>query len=379
MKEVCIRCIAVVCAILTAVGSSNSQSGTSREKVLVNGGIADLGNHIISYYAQPERKQEKGVEYFVIQDLDGEDILYLPNDFERIRDISVTGTSEINIRYTDNGTDGETTIPVRFVNREGEAWVILDGWKKQKIIYGTRLSSPVRAEKIWSESVIMGEKDYRIIFERTSPPYDHVLSDMGYRQADYLLTVQDGEWNTVWEQEIINFPIEFEEVYWIKDISRDGFPDIIFCVEYSYLPELYADLRFLVWNTEMEEYELRKAPGTGTNPQWDEELSALMLYTEGFNAWVEDLEVYTYGEEDWELYAKIITDTENGKAVRENRIDSWAGSAWREKIENGIPLYPRGWEWKRKDVELCTGVTVSKYIRSALCNGNEFLSETEEK
>lgn len=396
MKEACLRCIAVVCAILTTVGSSGRESRESQEKILADGGIADLGNHIISYYAQPESRQEKGVEYFVVQDLDSGDILYLPNDFGRIRGISVTGTSEIHIRYTDNGVDGETTIPVRFTNREGEAWAILKGGKKERIIYGTRLNSPVQTEEIWSEPVTMGVKDYRITFERTSPPYDQVLSDMGYRQADYRLTVRDGERNTVWAQEIINYPIEFEEVYWIKDISGDGFPDIIFCAEYNSQPKPYAEPFFLVWDAEKEGYDLRKVPVEWMwwSPRWDEELSALMYCTEGFNEWVSDLNVYTYGAEGWELYAEIKADSENrdtpyfedyyqkesyykkldyydreiyyenGKAVREERIDSWADSAWKEKYDNGMPLYPQKWE--KEEVTLCTGVTVSKYIRPDL-------------
>ena len=240
--------------------------------------IAKLGEvHIKDLFRQngwegEAAREYKETEYFVIQDLDEGDTLYLPNDFGEILDINITDNSQIYIKYADNGAEGEITIPIWFTNRGKVAEEIFSIPEKEKMIYGTHLKEPLQ-------------------------------------------------------------PVEV----------------------------------------------------------WDEEMSVLMFYKEGFNHWVYDWEIYAFDEDDWQLCAKAVMDSvnkdipffedyyqeemyykrldyyikeiyyEDGEAVEENIVDSWDDSVWKYRSKNGEQLYPM--EWTSAEIILSTGETENKYLR----------------
>lgn len=395
IKKICIYCILIASFILGTEENGSEERKENPAGVFADGSVIDLGEHIVSYCVPLEgeaAREYKETEYFVIQDLDEGDTLYLPNDFGEILDINITDNSQIYIKYADNGAEGEITIPIRFTNRGKVAEEIFSIPEKEKMIYGTHLKEPLQPVEVWNESIMIGEKKCRITFERTSPPYYAIYSVIGSKLADYLLTIRDEEGNVLWEQSIINYPIQYEEVYWIKDISNDGFLDIIFCIGYESMPHPYASLCFLVWNEEEEKYELKDDPYYHmAGPVWDEEMSVLMFYKEGFNHWAYDWEIYAFDEGDWQLCVKAVMDSvnkdipffedyyqeemyykrldyyikeiyyEDGEVVEENIVDSWDDSVWKYRSKNGEQLYPM--EWTSEEIILSTGETVNKYLR----------------
>ena len=373
---------------------------------LVSGDTIDLGNHIAAYLMAGEKidMQYEGTEYLVVRDLEKETSLCVPNSFGELLDVSTCDTG-IRVKYTDNGTETETVLPVRFPDRDGECLEMNP--IKEKAMYGTDFRKPELPVKVWDEILEGGGEKRRVSFYRTSPPYKDLNNDFMGRCADYLLTVEDGEGNTVWKRAITNYQVFLEEVHWMVDVSGDGYTDIIFCTDYISQPLPNVQLRFLLWDGEQGKYVLRNpingygfvygfvngdVYGYGYGPLWNEEMSGFVFYEKGFNNWVYDTKMYTCTGGEWRLAAEIITDSENrDKPYFEDRFQEetyykeldyfereiiYRGDETMEIVHDGawdgrkdyydrekyLKLYPEE-EWELVEMVLDTGGTVNKYVR----------------
>ena len=98
---------------------------------------------------------------------------------------------------------------------------------------------------------------YEVAFERISPVYDLGLITGGL-YADYCLTVKDENKDVIHKVEIINYPIVYEEVHWLIDVSEDGFKDIVIAFSNDWGMDGQSGLTrllTLVWNQETQTYE----------------------------------------------------------------------------------------------------------------------------
>lgn len=377
-------------------GEMVSEDTENLYDLLVSGGTIDLGDHIAAYLTAGEKldMQYKGTEYLVVRDLEKETSLCIPNSFGELLDVSICG-SGIHVKYMNSGAETETVLPVRFPDRDGEGLEMNP--IKEKAMYGTDFREPELPVKVWEESLEGGGEERRAFFYRTSPPYENLNSDFMERCADYLFIVEDGEGNTVWKQAITNYPVVFEEVYWMVDVSGDGYTDIIFCTDYIFQPLPNVQLQFFIWDGEQGRYVLRNPEkghygdfGYVYGPLWNGEMQGFVFYEKGFNSWVHDTKMYTCGGEKWRLAAEIIIDSENkdkpyfedgfqeetyykeldyfrreivyGDDVVETiHDDSWDGKEAYYDQEKYLKLYPE--EWERVEMELDTGGTINKYVR----------------
>ncbi|MDE7445125.1 MAG: hypothetical protein K2N15_05385 [Lachnospiraceae bacterium] len=358
--------------------------------------VIDLGNYLVAYAVSGKNthwaKEENN--YIVIQNLITGDNIYIPNDFGKIFDINVTDDSGIKIIYSNRNTIEEISIPIHFADIDDNMWEV--DAESEKIILNVRAEYNLLPEVIWSET-IENEEKYDMTFERTSLLYSNVYPEISGERADYRLTVRDKNGNMIWEQKIINYPVLYEEVHWIKDISGDGYPDIILCTDYISQPSANTRLNFWVWNAKNRIYEMKSLPDAYVMmPIWNESLSTLMYFQEGFNPYVIDMKMFTLAEEEWELYAEIRTCSEqetmpvfeneyqrevyykeldyiqkeifyeNGEAVAESDTEGgpwWdENSIWYRDSKENEHFYPEG-KWKREDVTLNTGEVISKYVQ----------------
>ena len=353
-----------------------------------------LGNYLVAYLVDGENilETKKEDNYLIIQDLINGDKLYIPNKFEKILDISIDDAG-INIKYSSDSTCEEVSVPIYFSDVEANAWEVNS--VNEKIILDIQTENFLSPGVIWSEFV-ENEGKYIITFERTSIPYSHIYSEIYGMMADYKLTVKNENDNTIWERRVTNYPIQYEEVYWIKDISKDGYPDIIFCTDYIGQPTPNTRLDFWIWNSKKEEFELMNLPVKYMlMPIWNERLSTLMFFEEGFNHYVDDMKMYSFDEEEWKLYSEVITDTQsdekcvfkNGfeeekyykeldyfwrevfykdeQIIAENLLENapwWdENSIWYRDNDENEPLYPERM-WKREHIGLAKGKDICKYI-----------------
>lgn len=393
-------------ACLAGCGSGIGEREESRESQMVPedtenlydslaaGSIADLGNHIAAYVIAGEKLDGKygGTEYLVVRDLEKKTAVCIPNSFGELLDVSIAG-SGICVKYMVNGTEAETVLPVCFPDRDGEGMEM--NHIEEKVIYGTCFKEPELPVKIWEESIEEGGEERRVSFYRTSPPYENLNSDFMGLCADYLLTAGDREGNVIWEQVITHYLVDSEEVYWMLDVSGDGYTDLIFCTDYISQPLPNAELQFFIWDEEKRQYVLRNPPeGYVHGPLWNEEMSGFVFYEKGFNNWVHDTKIYTCNGEGWRLCAEIIIDSENkdkpyfedgfqeeayykeldyflreivyreeSEAVETIHDIMWDGKKDYYDKDKYLRLYPEGCGWERVEMEFDTGGTVNKYVR----------------
>lgn len=293
-------------------------------------------------------------------------------------------------KVEESGESGETVIPVCFPCREGDIMQMDAITEKVMDVFCLKgFALPV---KIWEES--MEGTEYTVSFFRTSPPYENLDNDFSGKLADYRLMVVDGAGNAVWKQDMIHYPVCFEEVHWMVDVSGDGYADIIFCTDYISQPLPNAELQFLIWDGEKGQYVLRNpVEGYVYGPLWNEGMSGFAFYEKGFNNWVHDKKMYVFDEGGWTLRAEITVDSENrdkpyfedgfqeeiyykelayfrreiiygdgGKSREIIRDDTWDGDKDYYDKEKHLQLYP-GYEWEVLEMELDTGGTVLKYVK----------------
>ena len=388
--------IILICCLVGCNHKNNERDREYSDCLFMENNVIDLGNYLVAYAVSGKNthwaKEENN--YIVIQNLITGDNIYIPNDFGKIFDINVTDDSGIKIIYSNRNTIEEISIPIHFADIDDNMWEV--DAESEKIILNVRAEYNLLPEVIWSET-IENEEKYDMTFERTSLLYSNVYPEISGERADYRLTVRDKNGNMIWEQKIINYPVLYEEVHWIKDISGDGYPDIILCTDYISQPSANTRLNFWVWNAKNRIYEMKSLPDAYVMmPIWNESLSTLMYFQEGFNPYVIDMKMFTLAEEEWELYAEIRTCSEqetmpvfeneyqrevyykeldyiqkeifyeNGEAVAESDTEGgpwWdENSIWYRDSKENEHFYPEG-KWKREDVTLNTGEVISKYVQ----------------
>ena len=388
--------IILICCLVGCNHKNNERDREYSDCLFMENNVIDLGNYLVAYAVSGKNthwaKEENN--YIVIQNLITGDNIYIPNDFGKIFDINVTDDSGIKIIYSNRNTIEEISIPIHFADIDDNMWEV--DAESEKIILNVRADYNLLPKVIWSET-IENEEKYDMTFERTSLLYSNVYPEISGERADYRLTVRDKNGNMIWEQKIINYPVLYEEVHWIKDISGDGYPDIILCTDYISQPSANTRLNFWVWNAKNRIYEMKSLPDAYVMmPIWNESLSTLMYFQEGFNPYVIDMKMFTLAEEEWELYAEIRTCSEqetmpvfeneyqrevyykeldyiqkeifyeNGEAVAESDTEGgpwWdENSIWYRDSKENEHFYPEG-KWKREDVTLNTGEVISKYVQ----------------
>lgn len=165
------------------------------------------------------------------------------------------------------------------------------------------------SEIIWTETILTGEKKYEITFKRIGSPYEGAESFSLGLLSDYQLLVQNEDGTVLQELAMTDYPIRYEDVHWIKDISQNGFPDIIFCTDFISMPYCDTRLRFFIWNEQNQMYDCQNLPDEYVrHPIWNEELGTVMFWKEGSNKWIENMKMYLYDTNHWELYGEILLE-----------------------------------------------------------------------
>ena len=358
-------------------------------EILSEDNVYDLGGHVVAYLVN-DKVQGYENNWLVIDDLEKGKRIYLPNSFPKILDIEIRDFINIYIKYEDsqNGYIQEEIIPV-VVNQDDDILEIYPS--EEKVMIESPLPSLVLPKTVWEETISYGNNIYKVAFERIGLAYD--IGSIIYGSfADYRLIVKDEEGNIISSQVFAGYPITHEEVYWLKDISGDGFPDVIMCTFYMEGPDRFTDLYFLIWNTEKLTYELKTLPWNKSMsiPVWNEELSAIIF------AYINDdinMKMYTYEDEEWRLYGELIkeyeTETEDNDIeisfseffyaddqVRKNNIKivspdqdmPWndEDSVWCKYNNQNYLLFPGSGDWNTIHEELSNGITVWKYVRMNL-------------
>lgn len=252
---------------------------------------------------------------------------------------------------------------------------------------------------VWSESVSYGGASYQMRFDRISPLYDTApdTADAPSYHADYMLSLLDADGELLSEQVVDDFPVRFEEVYWVRDFSGDGFADIALCTANR---SNYSVDTFFIWNEKSARYEAASPlpledPFVSTVGMllWNEELSCIIA----FNGWDWDtampvLEMYSFVEGEWQIVRRLEAIGiegeyymdhleysgerrellyENGEVIGETIVESnysagtiWyrPDSVWSRYYEGNLCLYPDERYWEKIETSV-GGVPVKKYVR----------------
>lgn len=286
----------------------------------------------------------------------------------------------------------------------------------------TAEASPVL---VWAECVTMGKRSCTITFERMGPPYKDGQTDtdtaradecestdavrmeeygsIGALFADYRLSVRDVDGGLLSAQMVPHFPVGFEETYWIRDFSGDGFVDIAFCTSCQ-TEEDYRrrDMKntFLIWNVETSCFEEHILPlGEASAWEsvgillWNEELSSVISFAGDDDAGKPVLEMYSFIGGDWQkvrrlesIYAEDGSESPDrpefmgqrrellyvdGEVDGENILESnyeagtiWCrrDSVWSRYYEGNLCLYPDPWYFNRIETPI-GGMMAEKYVR----------------
>ena len=396
-----------------------------RESVLQNNiftddNIIDLGNHIIAYRVPNNESISNqygsfankftGHNYVAVHDIDQNEIFYLPDIYENITKIKVEDTGELSIQYADckSGQMEEVHVPIvfsrwlapdavdvmSFENRCGKLII-----SSQNELQSDKIGLP---ETVWTEKALFGEEMYEITFERISPVYDIGLITGGL-YADYCLVVKDSKGKIITKKVLANYPVVYEEVHWLIDVSGDGSADIVFAFSDDWgMDALNGRTRLLtlIWKQETCTYEETIFPllwqaqdgasGEWKCPLWNQELSSLISFTgkDRYGRLIMDMYCFLNGE--WRrvrrlqacydeneypasefppylgYYERIYSEA--GDIVEETPIECETGAVWFDEEscwsrynENNLYLFPdSGWELLSSDIG---GTTIDKLVR----------------
>lgn len=329
-------------------GFWDAEKAEHKECILADDSVIDLGNHMIAYRTSSDMitTDHKG-EYIAIHNLTDNKILYLPDIYDEVYEIAIEANESIFISYGDMGNSNiqEVHIPVQFPIQTNTVYEV--DTMEEKILTEVRGNTSngveILPKLIWNESAVCGDRTYEITFERTSHAYRRLISEADGLFADYRITVKDEEENLVTEQILINYPIEYEEVYWLTDFSGDGFPDIAFCTEYDPQEKNLTTLHFMIWNKKSRTYELKLLPLPGLRivmPLWNENNSSIIYFFTAFEEW----KICSYHNGEW-TERSLKEDEEGEDGNPEN-----------------VALYPDAECWERKVVTV-DGETISKYVK----------------
>ncbi len=279
-------------------------------EILTEDNIYDLGGHIAAYLTDTTVLGYEG-KWIVLNDLEKESCIYLSNEFSKILDIKIEDFSAIHLKYEDVGEGiQEINIPVCFAGRKDNVLEI--NYSVNKVIVESMASALMLPKTVWEETITYEENTYLIAFERISLAY-YTGSDLYGKYADYQLVVKDEQGNIVSSQVIMGYPITQEEVYWLKNISEDDFPDVILCSSYvEGHADGFTELIFFIWNDEKSIYESKPLPWNKSisRPFWNEELSSITFAYTGDEI---NMKMFTFSGGEWQLNGELVEENETEK------------------------------------------------------------------
>ncbi len=408
-----------VCSILIENGRIKADNATEfydeiPKDILENRIILKSDNEFEFYRTDSEEMNCDYVgNYIAVHDLKDDFYLYLPDSYEIILDIKAE-ESGIVITYANRPDYSirKVEVPICFPARmEGlmeTTWSRYDeksrwSWSDRRVVWsGEEVledTLPALPQKVWQIEILMGNKTCEIMFERFSPIYRRLFYEAGdgYR-ADYRFTIRDEDGGIICEQMFMDFPVQFEETYWIADFSGDGFADIAFCTALNYGTS-YSNTYFctLIWNVQKNCYEKKDLPEaeadsyfTSGYPLWNEDLHVLMVIV-GTDKWKSAIyEMYSFRNGEWvrirrletaysetefyempgeeELYPEVIGYWElfytDGKEKGKNFIEHAfrEDSVWSKNNKKNWKLYPDYPEWENVS-EIIGGIQLDKNVR----------------
>ena len=391
----------------------------SPETIFTNNNVIDLGNHIIAYYTPNDENFSSsygyyandfiGDNYIAIHDIEQNEIFYFPDIYEDIVEIKMEDSGELYIQYADNNSNQieEVHIPVNFSDWIGTDYIdilSLDNDCGKLILSsqeGLQSGEAVIPQAVWAETFSIGEQTYEVTFERISPIYDFGLITGGL-YADYCLTVKDEKEDVIGTVAINNYPIVYEEVHWLIDLSEDGFPDIALAFSNDWGMDALSgqtSLLTLIWNQETHTYEKTTFPWLyqdqdcanyhWSHPLWNEELWSLISFVGNDNYGCLIMDMYSFLDGRWQRVRRLkayydeneYSDSDDpvplgyyeliysaaGNIVEETAIDCESEVAWFDKEsywsrynENNFELFPGdGWELVSSDIG---GINIDKFV-----------------
>lgn len=310
--------------------------------ILTDENAIDLGNHIVSYLISGKAPGGLEGKWIVICDVEEGNSFFIPNDFSEITNISLSDSLCLHVKGRGDTDDcyEEISVPLFFADKDCDYIEIYSSYSsKRKTIVESRINTGNLPESIWEENFLIGHKEYKLNFEKISLAYTWD-TDIYSECADYQLVLRDKKNDIVYKQIFIGFQPEYENVYWFKDISNDGIPDIIFCANYyKYDIDGNTDLCFLIWNSEKFIYEwkpltLQYGVIAFTSPVWNQELSSIIFMDYDYGEEQLNGYMYCFEEDKWKLIGQIVA--ENGESGRIYEIYYEDD----ERIENEIILSP---------------------------------------
>ncbi len=355
----------IICLDVLILGNDSVDEAQSRRDMLADNSVIDLGNHIIAYRTSSDILDisYKG-SYLAIDDLDSGETLYLPDIYEEVYKMELEDDGNIFISYKDmiHNRIQAASIPVSFPTRDNPLCEITG--IQRKILTEAQGNISKAAEElpklIWSEKIGCESGTYEITFERTSFAYKS-SNEKKELFADYCLTFKDGDDNILAEQAMINYPIAYEDVYWVRDFSGDGLPDIAFCAGTSQSDG--TNLEFLMWNAETKAYEAVSLPirlAETKMPIWNEEQSVVILYEMLYQDVT--MKMYSFHDMKWELVDELLPMYEED-----------GGSIWARNNKEAVKLFPEIYsegEWETIEVTIGED-TITKYVRKETAKTNE--------
>lgn len=370
--------------IETGSFSSEASGDFAVQDILAQAPVYETGNRFEVYRTNAEEMDcDYEGDYLALRDQESGDVIYLPDFFGRILDVKVE-EGETEIRYTDQqGTEiQEIRIPVCFSSRGGAADVYPYCGEKVLVQKGEELALELEElpRLVWGEHMESGDGIYELAFERTSPMYRKLFWESGAPRADYCLTVRDGTGNIIASQMIVNYPVSYEEAYWLEDFSEDGIADIAFCTDMSIGTDYWGTaLKTFIWNGKERCYEYRELPECGMNfcPVWNRE-EAVMIRPAGPVSDPDCWEMYSIVDGQWQRVRRlepVEEPDENGQTKRagyreilyldgeilEERHMEEKESIW-IKSDYTIELFTLGEEWTKVPV-IIGGKTLDKVVR----------------
>lgn len=280
---------------------------------------------------------------------------------------------------------GEGNIQENFLDGKSDILEIYSS--TEKVIVESLTSVDSLPKTIWKENVMNGEKKYQVAFERIGLIYE--IGSVECRScADYRLIVKDEEGSVVSSQIFVGYPVSLEEVYWFKDISGDGFPDVILCTFYLDVDlDEHTDLYFMIWNSEKSVYESKPLPWNKTlnRPVWKEEMSSIIFSDMGGKT---TMKMFSIEDGEWQLCGELVEDDKaeknsiletyyneffymDGQTIKNDIKVVWpedtpwtdADSIWCMYNSRNELLFPSYVDWKTIEEELSDDKTIQKYVR----------------
>lgn len=370
---------------------------TEQEKelgILNDDTVLDMGNYKVAYLVKDRfLTYVSGYElHIAIEDLDLQKILYIPYDSYPVRELEIVDDSFIKIEclYYGNPEIKRWQIPHGFFNDKGTYF----GYHTL-LLNSKNVDETVVNEKVLEREIRVNGNMHTLIWERISQSYCNYNSIYEDRLADYRLTLFNKKGEVVCQQMVGGYPIMYEEVCWIQDISEDGNEDIIFCTYWENF-EL-TELVFLEWSDE-KKFNTSSLRKTLCRPQWNEKQQALMFWEDSPYPYKEDMMMYKLQRGEWEIYAELLAEVsevlprrldeeiyeekfykelemqlrevfyQNGKIIQNGVVDTdWFDetSIWYRDNPDNLKLFlETGWE--KREVVLSTGEKVYKYVKEEL-------------